>query len=195
MHRFCFLLSLAAAGLTQPVGAARAEAPAIATAPSPREKLIEDLFNQLEQAPDEASAAPSRALIERVWAHSGSPTADLLMSRAESALQAGEQAPAAALLDRIVALYPDWSLAWRRRAQSALAEGDSEAATLDLNRALQAEPRDFIAMGELAELLRAKKQDGPALDLLRRALALDPRNQPLREEERQLKRQVEGRDI
>jgi tetratricopeptide (TPR) repeat protein len=99
------------------------------------------------------------------------------------------------LLDRLVALYPDWSLGWRRRAQSAAARGDREEAMRDLDRALQAEPRDFLAMSQLAEFLRAEKQDGPALDLLRRALALDPRNASLREETEALQRQIEGREI
>jgi tetratricopeptide (TPR) repeat protein len=165
------------------------------SAPAPRAKIIDDLFVRLAQAPDASSAEPIRALIERVWAHSDSSTADLLMARAESALKSGLAAPATALLDRIVALYPDWSLGWRRRAQSAVARGDSDAAMLDLDRALQAEPRDFIAMGELAELLRAKRQDGAALDLMRRALALDPHNTSLREETEQLQREVEGREI
>ncbi|MGO9432485.1 tetratricopeptide repeat protein [Rhodoblastus sp.] len=197
MRRFCILLSLALAnlGLFAAAPTARADAPPRASDAATRGKIFDDLFAKLGRAPDEASAAQIRALIERVWAHSGSPTADLLMTRAESALKAGKPAPAAALLDRIVSLYPDWSLGWRRRAQSALSQGDSEGAMLDFNRALQAEPRDFLAMGELAELLRATKQDRPALELMRRALALDPHNESLREEAEQLQRQIEGRDI
>jgi tetratricopeptide (TPR) repeat protein len=197
MRRFCFLLSLvlASPGLFVAAPGARADASAPASDAAMRGKIFDDLFAKLERAPDNANAAQIRALIERVWAHSGSPTADLLMSRAESALKAGQQAPAAALLDRIVSLYPGWSLGWRRRAQSALSQGDNEGAMFDFNRALQAEPRDFLAMGELAELLRATKQDRPALELMRRALALDPRNESLREETEQLQRQIEGRDI
>ena len=162
---------------------------------APHAKIIDDLFERLAQAPDAESAEPIRALIERIWAHRGSATADLLMARAESALKSGLEAPATALLDRLVALYPDWSLGWRRRAQSAAARGDREEAMRDLDRALQAEPRDFLAMSALAELLRAKRQDGPALDLLRGALALDPRNDSLREETEELQRQIEGREI
>jgi tetratricopeptide (TPR) repeat protein len=202
MRRFRPLPVLVSVGFCLLAGgfSARADAPeppkqAPSSDPAPRSKIIDDLFERLAQAPDAASAEPIRALIERVWAHRGSATADLLMARAESALKSGLEAPATALLDRLVALYPDWSLGWRRRAQSAAARGDREGAMRDLDRALQAEPRDFLAMSELAAFLRVEKQDGPALDLLRRALALDPHNESLREETEELRRQVEGREI
>lgn len=182
------LVMLAGAGIAAP---ARAPAAPVET----RSKIFNDLFAQLRDAPDAASAARTRALIERVWAHSGSPTADLLMARAESAIKGAETSRASTLLDSIVTLYPDWSQAWRRRAQSAMAQGDDEGAMLDLDRALQAEPRDFLAMGQLAELMRAKHEDAPALELMRRELAVDPRNAQLRDDAEQLRRQVEGRDI
>jgi tetratricopeptide (TPR) repeat protein len=160
-----------------------------------REKLIDDLFVRLRQAEDVQSAAQFRAMIGEVWSHSGSPTADLLMSRAETALRGQKGELANRLLDRVVALYPDWGQAWRRRAQSALAQGDRDDAVLDLDKALSIEPRDFLAMRQLSELLRdgAKKQK--ALDLLRRAAELDPQDPVLAHEVEDLTREVEGRGI
>ena len=164
--------------------------------PPPARKITVDaLFASLKQAPDPVSAAHIRALIAQAWAHPESPTADLLMTRAESALKDAQQTEASSLLDRIVSLYPDWGYAWRRRAQSAFAQGDAEGAMLDLSRALDAEPRDFLAMTELAELMRTAHQDKPALEMMRRALDLDPTNPALRDETERLEREVEGRDI
>lgn len=160
-----------------------------------RKKLFDVLFARLKKAPDPAQAAQIRELISQTWARPDSPTAELLMTRAESALKQGQAAEASKLLDRIVSLYPDWGYAWRRRAQSAFAQGDPEGAMLDLSRALIAEPRDFLAMAELAELMRTAHQDKPALDMMRRALDLDPANRQLRDEVEKLARQVEGRDI
>ncbi len=197
MRRFCLAFSLVAGlALTPEAVAAETHAPApLAADAQTRTKVFNDLFAQLRAAPDAFAAGHLRALIERVWAHSGSPTADLLMNRAESALKAQNNAQASVLLDRIVSLYPDWSQAWRRRAQSALALGDEEGAMLDLSRALQAEPRDFLAMLQLAELMRGQHKDAPALDLMRRALAVDPKNETLRDDVEKLRLQVEGRDI
>jgi len=160
-----------------------------------RTKIIDSLFARLKQAPDAATAAQIRALIAAAWAHPESPTADLLMARAESALKGDHQTEASSLLDRIVNLYPEWGYGWRRRAQAAFAQGDPEGAMLDLSRALNAEPRDFVAMTELAELMRTAHQDKPALEMMRRALDLDPANGELRDATERLGREVEGRDI
>jgi tetratricopeptide (TPR) repeat protein len=204
---FCPLGALAIAALATALGptaravAATGHAPSEAVAPAPlspseaRKKLFEVLFARLKQASGSEQATQIREMISQAWAHPDSPTADLLMTRAESALKLGQPTEASKLLDRIVNLYPDWGYAWRRRAQSAFAQGDPEGAMLDLSRALIVEPRDFIAMAELSELMRTAHQDKPALDMMRRALALDPANEQLRDEVEKLARQVEGRDI
>lgn len=162
---------------------------------SSRQKLISNLFVRLHQAEDAQSAEQIRLAIGEVWSHSGSPTADLLMSRAEAALRGARGEIANSLLDRVVTLYPDWGQAWRRRAQSALAHGDSEGAMLDFDKALGAEPRDFLAMRQLAELLRASGKKREALDLLRRASDLDPQDAALRKDADDLGVEIEGRGI
>jgi tetratricopeptide (TPR) repeat protein len=194
--RFIFLLAFAALGLAVPSRAAppdRSVAGPVAV--EARQKALTELFSKLRQAPDAQAAAQIRGFIIRLWGRSGSPTADLLMARAESLMKSAKTQEAAALLDRIVALYPDWTLGWRRRAQSALLQGDSEGAMLDLNRALGVESRDFQAMSELATLMRAEGRNVPALELLRRALDIDPQNDQLRSEAEQLERQIEGNRI
>lgn len=200
-HRFLVLFALAAVETIAVPALAVAASSGSAAAPSPvgtpqaRQQALTDLFARLRQAPDPDSAAPLRAVIVRLWGRSGSPTADVLMARAESLLKAGDGATAGALLDRVVMLYPDWTLGWRRRAQAALLQGDSEGAMLDLDHALVIEPRDFMAMTELAALMRAEGRNVPALELLRRALDIDPQDEQLRHEAEQLERQIEGNRI
>ncbi len=160
-----------------------------------RQKIMDRLFKDLGEAPDAKAAAPIRAAIEKLWSRSGSPTGDLLAARATSLLKANMAAQAGALLDEIVKLTPDWTLAWRLRAQSALIQGDSEGAMLDLDHGLSIDPRNFEVMEDLAQLMRAAGRDAPALELLRRALNFDPRNEDVRREMEQLERQIEGRKI
>jgi len=188
MKRF-LVLSLALV-LCQPVGPGAAQAGV-----PPREKLIDGLFLRLQQAEDPDTAAQVRAMIGAIWSHSGSPTADLLMARAESALRDAKGEIATKLLEKVVLLYPEWGQAWRRRAQSAVAAGDRDGAVLDLDKALSLEPRDFLAMRQLSELLRNAAQKQQALDLLRRAADLDPQNPDLARDVEELSREVEGRGI
>jgi tetratricopeptide (TPR) repeat protein len=208
--RFIFLFAFAARGLAV-VGLAVAGLAFGFTAPSraappdravagpvaaeAHQKALTELFAKLRQAPDAPTAAQIRGFIVRLWGYSGSATGDLLMARAESLMKSAKGPEAAALLDRIVALYPDWTLGWRRRAQSAVLQGDSEGAMLDLNHALGVESRDFMAMSELASLMRALGRNVPALELLRRALEIDPRNDKLRSEAETLELQIEGNRI
>lgn len=200
-HRFLVLFALAAleSFAVPALALAASSGPTAAHgsvgAPQARQQALTDLFARLRRAPDPESAAPVRAIIVRLWSRSGSPTADLLMARAESLLKAGDGATAEALLDRVAMLYPDWTLGWRRRAQAALLQGDAEGAMLDLDHALVIEPRDFMAMTELAALMRAEGRNAPALELLRRALDIDPQDDQLRHEAEQLERQIEGNRI
>jgi tetratricopeptide (TPR) repeat protein len=208
--RFIFLFAFAARGLavvglavaglafgfTAPSRAAPPDrAVAGSVAAEAHQKALTELFAKLRQAPDAPTAAQIRGFIVRLWGYSGSATGDLLMARAESLMKSAKGPEAAALLDRIVALYPDWTLGWRRRAQSAVLQGDSEGAMLDLNHALGVESRDFMAMSELASLMRALGRNVPALELLRRALEIDPRNDKLRSEAETLELQIEGNRI
>jgi tetratricopeptide (TPR) repeat protein len=192
--RLFFLMSLLAAlALAPPCRAEAVYRPAGAV--QTRQKILDRMFKDLGEAPDAKAAAPIRATIEKLWSRSGSPTGDLLVARATSLLKANMAAQAGALLDEIVKLYPDWTLAWRLRAQSALIQGDSEGAMLDLDHALSIDPRNFEVMTDLAHLMRAAGRDAPALELLRRALNFDPRNKVLRREAEDLQRQIEGRRI
>jgi tetratricopeptide (TPR) repeat protein len=195
---FLTLFFLAALGCAGP--AARAEAPpskhdAPQSPEEMRQQAVSDLLDQLRRAPDAEAAAGIRELLAGLWGRSSSPTANLLMSRAESLLNSGQGPQAAAILDQVVRLYPDWALAWRKRAQSALMQGDSDAALVDLDHALAADPRDFLTMRDLAKVLQSKGRDAQALDLLRRALELDPKNDAFRDEAGKLERRIEGNPI
>src|SRR5262245_18817393 len=60
---------------------------------------LDKLFERLAAASDEDEAKGIQRLIERRWLRSGSDTADLLMSRAVTALTAQDQPLAIELLD------------------------------------------------------------------------------------------------
>ncbi len=133
--------------------------------------------------------------IGRLWARSGSPTADLLLRRAMAAASLGADSLALDLFDRIVTLEPSWAEALVGRANVRIALGDLDNAERDLDAALRLEPRRFDALGTLGALRERIGASARALEAYRRARALDPRREEWRKAEERLRLEVEGRDI
>src|SRR5258707_15852889 len=87
-----------------------------------RTKNLDFLFEALKIAPD---AETAKAIEERIWAlwfHSGSDTADLLMTRARTAFDGKETDLGLKLLDQILAFKPDYVEAWNRRANVSFSQ-------------------------------------------------------------------------
>ena len=160
-----------------------------------RKELLDTLFARLAKAsdPDEASGVAS--LIERMWMRSGSDTADLLMDRAIAAMGGDHQDVARTLLDRIVALEPDWAEAWNKRATLRFLENDDAGSMEDIGHVLTLEPRHFGALSGMAFILKRNGMGKGALAALRKALEVYPENQDLRKAVDELTPEVEGRDL
>src|SRR5437879_3949790 len=73
---------------------------------------IEFLFEALKVAPDEETAKLVENRIWAMWLASGSDTADLLMSRVKTAIDAKETDLALQLLSSIIDIKPDYVEAW-----------------------------------------------------------------------------------
>ena len=81
-----------------------------------RTKNLEFLFGALKVAPDETSAKAIEQRIWALWVVSPSDTANLLMTRVRTAIEAKDTDLAIKLLDGIVKIKPDYIEAWNRRA-------------------------------------------------------------------------------
>src|SRR5262249_56106114 len=80
-----------------------------------RTRNLDFLFGALKVAPDDVTA---KAIEERIWAAwtaSRSDTANLLMTRVKTAIEAKDLDLAVKLLDAIVKVKPDYVEAWNRR--------------------------------------------------------------------------------
>lgn len=160
-----------------------------------RAQLLDGLFDRLAKSTDPDEAGGIAALIERTWMRSGSDTADLLMSRAVAAMGTDHRDVATALLDKIVALRPDWAEGWNKRATLRFLEDDDAGSMEDLSHVLALEPRHFGALSGMGFILKRNGLDAGALKALRKALALYPENPDLRKAVDQLTPEVEGRDL
>lgn len=185
------LLLLCATAL--PAAAAPPPAPAAST-PVPKADL-DRWFADLAKAESAEDAKPIEEKIENAFKQSGSPSIDLLMSRANAALNAADNKTAGALLDAVTKAAPTYAEAWHIRATMDAAGGNDSAAMLSLQKVVSLNPRHFSAMAELAGMLEDYGDKKGALAMYRKALALDPQLEGAARSVRALERDVEGQGI
>lgn len=168
-------------------------------APSPkpptRAEKLDRLLDRLGKAADAEEAQGIAGLVQRMWMESGSDTADLLMSRAVSAMSGDRHDVAEALLDQIIALQPGWAEAWNKRATLRFLEHDDAGSMEDISHVLALEPRHFGALSGMGFILERHGEEAGALKALRRALAVYPQDADVRKAVDKLAPTVEGQDL
>ena len=197
------LVGALAAGAASEAFAAAGDKPEVSTSaqvkPSDpqkgRQKVLDELFERLAKAQDSAEAKGVTGAIERVWMHSGSDTADLLMSRAMQALQRKDYKLSQELLGAIVEIEPQWAEAWNKRATVRHMAEDAMGAMQDIAHVLALEPRHFGALSGLGFILQGRGFDKRALEAFRKALEINPRHEEMRRLVDKLTLEVDGREI
>jgi tetratricopeptide (TPR) repeat protein len=165
------------------------------TARGDRMQNLEFLFGALKVAPDETSAKAIEQRIWALWVVSQSDTANLLMSRVRTAIEAKDEDLALKLLDGIVKIKPDYVEAWNRRATLYYTKKDFGRSIADIREVLKREPRHFGALMGLAMIMTEVGDDKQALEVYRRLLAVYPKMQRIPDLVKTLQEKVEGRDI
>lgn len=136
--------------------------------------VMEDLFTQLAKAKNELEAKGVAEQIERIWAKSGSDTADLLMSRVDIALQARQYNVALDIVDSVIALEPKWADAWNKRATILFLQNDFDGSMRDIRQVLALEPRHYMAIGGISLIYQGMDNKKLALKAARQALEIYP---------------------
>jgi tetratricopeptide (TPR) repeat protein len=160
-----------------------------------RAARLDTLYEALAKAPNQAIAKIVESKIEALNLQSGSPTADLLMLRARSMIQAKNSKLAFELLDSIVAIAPNFTEARAQRAALYYISNNIPGALGDLRVVIAREPRHYGALTALGIILQELGEKKRALEALRRALAIDPYLDTVPEMVKKLAVEVEGRDI
>lgn len=156
---------------------------------------LDTLFSALKIAPDEDSA---KAIENRIWARllvSESDTANLLMARVKTAVDAQDLDLGIKLLDGIIAIRPGYVEAWNRRATLYFMKKDFGRALSDIAQVLKREPRHFGALAGLGLIMQELGDDKDALAVYRRVVEIYPRMQRIPDLVKSLTEKVEGRDI
>jgi len=173
--------------------------PAIALAAeqpkTPANRQLDKLFGDLAKADSTEDAKPIEDQIIALFAQSGSPSVDLLMTRALAAEQGGDKDTARKLLDSVTEIAPEFAEGWHERGELQAATGDDEGAMISLQKAVALNPREFAAMAELGSMLADYGDKPAALAMYRKAQTLDPQMEDVARRVRELSRDVEGQGI
>jgi tetratricopeptide (TPR) repeat protein len=160
-----------------------------------RANVLDELFKRLAMTSDADEGKGIAGAIERVWLRSGSDTADLLMSRAVAAVQGKDLPLALELLDKVVAVEPNWAEAWNKRATARFMANDLTGAMADIDHVLKLEPRHFGALSGMGFILEREGLDKRALEIFRHVLTIYPGLPDIKKIVDKLVPEVEGRDI
>ena len=159
--------------LLGPAAACALAAPAIAQ--TERESAALDaLFSQLRSAPDDTTA---QAITNQIWIYWTTPADPVLAARMRDVLELRQRAdfPAViALLDEIVAEYPDYAEAWNQRATVHYLLRNYEQSMADIDKVLEFEPRHFGALVGRAVMQENLGNHALALRDMAAALAIHP---------------------
>jgi tetratricopeptide (TPR) repeat protein len=180
--------------------AEKADAITKALAPRPplavvRKRSLDELYTKLAAARDEDEAKGIAELIGSIWMRSDSDTANLLMQRAVTAIEAKNYPLALQVLDRLVDLQPNWPESWNKRASVRFFAGDIDGSMADVDHVLKLEPRHFGALDGMATILQSAGFSKRALEVYRRSLAVYPHQAAVEKIVEKLTLEVEGQGI
>jgi tetratricopeptide (TPR) repeat protein len=156
---------------------------------------LDRLFEALKVAPDDESAKYVENRIWAIWLASPSDTANLLMGRAKTAVDAKDLDLALKLLDAVIDIKPDFVEARNRRATVYYTKKEFGRALEDIHEVLAREPRHFGALAGLGIILQELGDDKHALEAFRRALVIHPHLERIPDLVKKLSGKVDGRDI
>jgi len=164
--------------------------------PPPKAPETDDqLLTKLSKAPDQRAARPIERELKARWAHTGSPSADLLLKRTDQAMEAHDFDTARDIVQKLTDIAPNFAEAWHRRATLAAQKDDYEDALTSLRRTLALQPKNFTALAELGIILEEYNDKPHALDAYRQAKVIDPFLDGLADRIRDLTKAVEGQGI
>jgi tetratricopeptide (TPR) repeat protein len=183
-----FLVPLVCLGLATPALAGQQLAPGA-------QQQIDKLMPKLAKAGSAENAKPIEGQLLSLFAQSGSPSVDLLMTRAAAALQAGDANTAHELVRDVTEIAPNYAEGWRHLGELAQAANNDTGAIAAYQKALTLNPHEFQASAELAGILADYGDKKQALQYFRKAQAIDPWLEGVGDSVTKLAREVEGEKI
>ncbi|MCJ7994062.1 hypothetical protein J5N58_05450 [Rhizobium cremeum] len=137
-------------------------------------RTIDQLLTSLKRERDPDAANRISAELMGAWNDSGSPTVNLLMQWANTAISEKRNPAALDFIDQAIVLKPDFVGAWNLRATLNYTMGNYRKSVSDINHVLALEPRHFGALAGLAAILSERGSEEMALKAWERYLDIYP---------------------
>ena len=135
---------------------------------------LDELFKQLRLSTSQTEADEISQQIWGYWFNPSEPDLDRRMEAASRALAVGDVSSSLAVLDAVVAQYPDYAEGWNQRATVYYMVGNLAASLADIDKVLALEPRHYGALsGRVMIYLKQGKHDEALRDMMA-ALAIHP---------------------
>jgi tetratricopeptide (TPR) repeat protein len=111
---------------------------------------INDLFTELKASPNQAHAQKIENQIWEAWLKSGDSTVDEMLRSAIRMRIEYDFDGSIDMLNKIIALKPNFPEVWNQRAVAYFNKQDYEQSLIDVAKTLELEPRHFGAMAARA---------------------------------------------
>jgi tetratricopeptide (TPR) repeat protein len=154
----------------------------------------QELLQQLHEA-EPLDAKKIVRELDLVWARSGSPSMDLLLSRGQDSLEAGEVETAIGHFSALIDHAPDFAEAYHRRATAFFRQEEFGLAMSDLAQVLSLNPDHFEATYGLGVILETLKKPKEAFGAYSRVLDTYPTHERALEAVDRLRNEVAGTSI
>ena len=155
---------------------------------------VTQLLEQLAKPEQPGWAQIEQAVIAE-WSKSGSAAMDLLFSRGQKALSAGDMTTAISHFSALIDHAPEFAEGWNARATAFFQADRYGLALSDIERTLALEPRHFGALTGLAIILEQVGYPEDALDAWRAVEAIHPHRPAVKEALERLEKEVGGRRL
>ena len=183
MRLFSVVLNLVFAALVWMLPAVAAAQPA-----------ADELLDRLAQ-PDLRNWEVVERQIYQAWSRSGSDTADYLLRRGRTAMEADDLEAAYDHFTALTDHAPDFAEGWNARATLLFQMGAYGQSIADIQRVLAIEPRHFGALSGLGIMLEEMQEWDAALAAYREAHAIHPHRPDLNEAIDRIEQELEGRTL
>jgi len=152
-----------------------------------REEQLDALFGRLRLGKAQELSAIEQKIWE-IWARPASPTAEVLLQEASTAMGAREFGVAETILNELTQSFPDFSEGWNRRATMYFAQDKLDRSLRDIEKVLELEPRHFGALAGRGMIYQKQEKWGLALEAYRQALRFNPGMQGVKDAIKQLEK-------